>query len=128
MIYRNNIILFVTYVAIFSQNFDFNSILCKRTSIKRFWIVGITESFYRRPLQEKPPTYGNQLVSVNNLKLIMKLICKIARLEGNYSNYSEKGVDDQEIRRPADNRSEETVRTYKRLYFQKVSAVLQPIP
>uniref|UniRef100_K1Q4B5 Uncharacterized protein n=1 Tax=Magallana gigas TaxID=29159 RepID=K1Q4B5_MAGGI len=37
-----------------------------------------------------PPKYGNQLVGVNKLKSMMKVICKKAGLEGNYSHHSGK--------------------------------------
>lgn len=32
--------------------------------------------FYRRPLSGLPPRYGSQLVGVNKLKSMMKVICE----------------------------------------------------
>lgn len=39
-------------------------------------------SFYRPPLQGSPQKYGNQLVGVNKLKLMVKVTCKKAGLQG----------------------------------------------
>lgn len=80
-------------------------------------------SFYRPPLQGSPQKYGNQLVGVNKLKLMVKVTCKKAGLQGNHSNHSGKctcatqlymaGVNEQEIMRRTGHRSEKAVKKYK---------------
>lgn len=141
LIYRYYMLL----ILIVSKNFVFSSILGERciADYYKMYLDGLDNagSFYRRPLQGSPPKYGNQLVGVNKLKSMMKVICKKAGLEGNYSNHSGKrtcatqlymaGVDEQEIMRRTGHRSEKVVRKYKQPcddILKKVSAVLEPIP
>lgn len=96
-------------------------------------------SFYRRPLAGLPIRVGAQLVGVNNLKTIIKVICARGGLKGNNTNYSGKrtcatqlymaGVDEQEIMERTGHRSEKSVRKYKTAnstILGKVAAVLDP--
>ncbi|XP_062620651.1 uncharacterized protein LOC134282241 [Saccostrea cucullata] len=101
--------------------------------------LGNEGSFYRRPLAGSPPRYGSQLVGVNKLKSMMKVICEKAGLKGNYANHSGKrtcatalyqnGVDEQEIMGRTGHRSEVGVRAYKHGNAEiacTVSKVLNP--
>ena len=101
--------------------------------------LGNHGKFYRRPLTGNPPRYGNQVVGVNKLKSLMKIICSKAGLQGNYTNHSGKrtcatalyqaGVDEMEIMQRTGHRSEKGVRAYKRSnsdICKNVSSVLNP--
>eukprot|EP00105_Crassostrea_gigas_P009739 XP_011424812.1 PREDICTED: uncharacterized protein LOC105326458 [Crassostrea gigas] len=86
--------------------------------------LGNEGPFYRRSLAGSPPRYGSQLVGVNKLKSMMKVICEKAGLKGNFTNHSgkrtcatalyQKGVDEQDIMGRTGHRSEMGVRAYKR--------------
>jgi len=86
-----------------------------------------------------PIRYGNQVVGVNKLKNMMKVICSRGGLQGNYTNHSGKrtcatqlymaGVDEQEIMRRTGHRSEKGVRKYKTAgvaIMEKVGSILDP--
>lgn len=96
-------------------------------------------AFYRRPLAGLPIRYGQQVVGVNKLKNMVKIICSRAGLSGNFTNHSGKrtcatqlymaGVDEQEIMRRTGHRSEKSVRKYKvasNEIQKRVAAVLDP--
>lgn len=86
--------------------------------------LGNEGPFYRRPLAGSSPRYGSQLVGVNKLNSMMKVICEKAGLKGNFTKHSgkrtcatalyQKGVDEQEIIGRTGHWSEMRVRAYKR--------------
>ena len=97
--------------------------------------------FYRRPLAGSPVRYSEQIVGMNKLKNMMKVICHRAGLIGNYTNHSGKrtcatqlymaGVDEQEIMSRTGHRSEKGVRKYKQScpkIQQNVASILDPPP
>jgi len=83
--------------------------------------------------------YGNQVLGINKLKRIIKIVCQRAGLQGNFSNHSGKktcatqlytaGIDEQDIMARTGHRSEKAVRKYKiqnDIIGSKVSAILDP--
>ena len=103
--------------------------------------LGFQGAFYRRPLAGSPVRYGDQVVGVNKLKNMMKIICERGGLKGNYSNHSGKrtcatqlymaGVDEQEIMSRTGHRSEKSVRKYKQSCVgiqKRVASILDPPP
>lgn len=101
--------------------------------------LGNTGRFCRRPLAGGVIKYGNQVVGINKLKNMIKVICERAGLKGNFTNHSGKrtcatqlyiaGVDEQEIMLRTGNRSEKSVRKYKQSCPEiqnKVAVILDP--
>ncbi|XP_061180579.1 uncharacterized protein LOC133189188 [Saccostrea echinata] len=104
--------------------------------------LGRQGTFYRRPLpatSEVLIRYGNQVVGINKLKNLMRIICTEGGLQGNYSNHSGKrtcatqlymsGVEEQQIMDRTGHRSQAGVRKYKRSSAQmeaNVSKILDP--
>jgi len=81
--------------------------------------------------------YGNQVLGINKLKRIIKIVCQRAGLQGNFSNHSGKktcatqlytaDIDEQDIMARTGHRSEKAVQKYKiqnDIIGSKVSAIL----
>ena len=92
--------------------------------------------FYRKPLKGKDIKFGAQVIGRNKLSTLMKEMCTLAGLKGNFTNHSGKvtcatrlfhnNFDEQLIMRQTGHRSN-AVRAYKRPGIEhdlKISHVL----
>ena len=94
--------------------------------------------FYRKPLKGKDIKFGAQVIGRNKLSTLMKEMCTLVGLKGNFTNHSGKvtcathlfhnNFDEQLIMRQTGHRCN-AVRAYKRPGIEhdlKISHVLQP--